>query len=68
MTGREICHDNSPVMGLTSTPAGENEEKTNPQRENSHPQSKQNPEPANEARMLKLSPGQNCPPHSPEET
>ncbi len=34
----------------------------------SHPLSKQNTEPANDDRMLKLSHGQNCPPHSPEET
>ena len=34
----------------------------------SHPLSKQNPEPANDDRELKLSHGQNCPPHSPEET
>jgi hypothetical protein len=41
--------------------------KTNTQREHSHPQSKQSPELANEARMLKISHGQNCPPRTPEE-
>ncbi len=70
MKGWETSRENSPAKGIgwTSTPTLGIDEKTNTQREYSHPQSKQNPEPANEARMLKLSHGQNCPRHSPEES
>jgi hypothetical protein len=46
----------------------EKDKKTNPKRNIPIHRAKQSPEPANEVRMLKLSHGQNCSPHSPEES